>query len=190
MATITQQHPHSTATIPAGTWRVDPVHSSVEFHVRNLGIVNVKGFFSEFEGVLESGGDLDSVRVYGTSQAASINTRSAKRDAHLRAPEFFDVDNHPELRFESTGVERAGDQLRVVGDLTIKGITREVQFDAVIDGSVPDPWGGERVGVQATAKIDRRDFGLKWDVAGPTGELLVANEVKIEIDIGAVKDGG
>src|SRR4051812_31132606 len=114
-----------TTVVPAGTWDVDPVHSSVEFHVRNMGIVTVKGFFDRFEGTLESDGT-GELAVSGSVEADSVHTRSEKRDAHLRAPDFFDVESHPRLTFASTWVERTDDGYRVTGDLTIKGITREV----------------------------------------------------------------
>src|ERR1700736_53969 len=121
--------------IPAGTWSIDPAHSTVEFSVRNMGIVNVKGHFGEFEGTLESDGDLDSVRARGSVQVASVNTRSEKRDEHLLADDFFDAENHPEITFESTRIEPAGDELRVIGNLTIRGTTREVELDAVVQGT-------------------------------------------------------
>jgi polyisoprenoid-binding protein YceI len=172
-------------SIPAGTWQVDPVHSLAEFSVRNMGIVNVKGHFEDFEGTLEAG---DELKVRGSARTASIHTRSAKRDEHLRSPDFFDVEQHPEISFESTRIEPAGDgRFRVVGDLTIKGNTREVVFDARLEGTTPDPWGGERVGVSATTTIDRRDFGLVWDVRTPTDIPLASHKVKLELHIGAVR---
>ena len=173
--------------IPAGTWNVDPVHSTVEFQVRNMGIVTIKGFFEEFGGSFESDGE--DVHVRGVATAASINTRSEKRDQHLRAADFFDVENHPEIRFESRNIERSEDAFTVTGDLTIKGITREVAFRATIEGFTPDPWGGERVGIEARGEVDRRDFGLNWDVKTPTGIPLASYNVKILIHVGAVRAG-
>lgn len=171
--------------VPVGTWNVDPVHSSVEFQVRNMGIVTVKGFFPDFEGSLESDGE--HVRARGSVKAATVTTRSEKRDQHLRAEEFFDVENHPEITFTSTNIEPAGDGYRVAGELTIKGITRQVEFDATVQGTASDPWGGERVGIEALGEVDRRDFDLNWDVKTPGGAPLASYEVKILLHIGAVK---
>lgn len=175
-------------TIPAGTWKVDPVHSSIEFVVRNMGILDVPGHFAEFEGTLESDGTLEGTRAYGTVKAASVDTRSEQRDAHLRGPEFFAVDAHPDLSFRSRRIEPAEDgKLLVTGDLTIKGVTREVAFDAFVQGTVPDAWGNERVGVQAAGEINRRDFGLEWDQRGPTGAQMASDRVRITLRLGAIK---
>ena len=174
--------------LPVGTWQIDPAHSSLEFQVRNMGLVTVKGFFPDFEGSLEVGED-GAVRAQGTVQVASVNTRSAKRDEHLRAADFFDVETHPEIAFRVTGVEPDGDGLKVHGELTIKGITRPVDLRAEVTGSGPDPWGGERVGVAAHGEVDRRDFDLRWDVRTPADVPLVSHKVKLEAHIGAVKQG-
>jgi polyisoprenoid-binding protein YceI len=174
-------------TLPPGTWKVDPVHSSVEFTVRNMGIVNIRGYFTDFEGSLTVSED-GEVRADGTIKAASVQTRSEKRDEHLRAPDFFDVENHPDISFRTTNIEPDGDALRVRGDLTIRGITREVELRAEVLGTTPDPWGGERIGVAAYGEIDRRDFGLNWDVRTPTDLPLASHKVRIEAHIGAVKE--
>lgn len=171
--------------IPTGTWNLDPVHSSIEFQVRNMGIVTIKGYFEDFEGSLESDGE--SITATGLVKAASVDTRSEKRDEHLRADDFFDVEKHPEITFRSTRVEPAGDHVDVIGELTIKGHTQEVTFHARVEGTTPDPWGNERVGVSATGKVDRRDFDLNWDVKTPTGIPLASYEVKIALHLGAVK---
>jgi polyisoprenoid-binding protein YceI len=172
--------------LPVGTWQIDPTHSSLEFQVRNMGLVTVKGFFAEFDGSLEVDED-GGARAEGTIQAASVHTRSEKRDEHLRASDFFDVETHPEIRFRVTGVEPYGDDLKVHGELTIKGITRPVELRAEVTGSGPDPWGGERVGVAAYGEVDRRDFDLTWDVRTPTDVPLASHKIKIEAQIGAVK---
>jgi polyisoprenoid-binding protein YceI len=172
--------------LPVGTWQIDPVHSSLEFQVRNMGLVTVKGFFADFEGSLEAGEDGDA-RAEGTIKAASVHTRSEKRDEHLRAPDFFDVEQYPEIAFRVTAVEPDGDALKVLGELTIKGITRPVELRAEVTGSGPDPWGGERVGIAAYGEVDRRDFDLHWDVRTPTDVPLASHKVKIEAQIGAVK---
>ena len=176
----------SPSVLPAGSWQIDPAHSSLEFQVRNMGLVTVKGFFADFDGSLEVAED-GTARGEGTIRAASIHTRSEKRDEHLRAPDFFDVERHSEIGFRVIGVEPDGDHLRVDGELTIKGITRPVELRAEITGSGPDPWGGERVGVAAYGEVDRRDFDLRWDVRTPTEVPLASHKVKIEANIGAVK---
>ena len=172
--------------LPVGTWQIDPVHSSLEFQVRNMGLVTVKGFFADFEGSLEVDED-GQARAAGTVKVASVHTRSEKRDEHLRAPDFFDVEQYPEIAFRVTAVEPDGDALKVQGELTIKGITRPVELRAEVTGSGPDPWGGERVGVAAYGEVDRRDFDLHWDVRTPTDVPLASHKVKIEAQIGAVK---
>src|SRR5215211_3423075 len=181
--------PQATPTgLPAGTWNVDPVHSSVEFQVRNMGIVTVKGFFGDFEGAIELGDEPESSRATGKVRTASVHTRSEKRDEHLRSADFFDVDAHPEIRFESTRIEiREEGAFRVVGDLTIKGVTSEVEVDARLEGTTLDPWGGERIGISATGEVDRRDFGLEWDVRTPTNVPLASHKVRIELHLGAVR---
>jgi polyisoprenoid-binding protein YceI len=174
-------------TLPVGTWKVDPVHSSVEFNVRNMGIVDIRGYFSDFEGTLIVDQD-GEIRAEGTIKAASVETRSQKRDEHLRAPDFFDVEKHPDISFRTTGIEPDGDALRVRGNLTIKGITREIELRAEVVGTTPDPWGRERLGVAAFSEVDRREFDLNWDVRTPTDVPLASHKVRIEAHIGAVKE--
>ena len=180
----------TTTTTPAlaeGTWTIDPAHSSVEFQVKHMGIATFKGFFSDFEGSLEVAED-GTIAAEGTVKAASINTRAAQRDEHLRSPDFFDVQNHPELRFESTWVEQLDeDSYRIVGELTIRGVTREVQLHAVTHGVDQDPWGSTRVGLEVTGELNREDFGLTWNQALESGGVLVGKKVKILLDLSAVK---
>jgi polyisoprenoid-binding protein YceI len=170
--------------VPVGTWNVDPVHSSVEFQVRNMGIVTINGFFPDFEGSLESRDG--RLQASGSVKTATVTTRSEKRDEHLRADDFFDVESHPEITFSSTSIEPTGEGYKVVGELTIKGTTRQVEFDATVDGPTSDPWGGERVGIEAVGEVDRRDFGLNWDVKTPGGAPLASYQVKILLHLGAV----
>jgi polyisoprenoid-binding protein YceI len=178
--------PTQATRLPVGTWQIDPVHSSLEFQVRNMGLVTVKGFFADFEGTLEVD-ENGRTQAEGTVEAASVHTRSEKRDEHLRAPDFFDVEQHPQITFRLTSVEPDGEDLKVHGELTIKGITRPVELRAEVTGAGPDPWGGDRVGVAAYGQVDRRDFDLHWDVRTPTDVPLASHNVKIEAQIGAVK---
>ena len=178
--------------VPAGTWEVDPVHSSAAFEVKHMMISTVRGQFREFEGALEAApDDPTNSRAWGTAQVASIDTGNPDRDAHLRSPEFFDAERFPEIRYESTHVEHIeGGTYRVTGDLTIKGITRAVEMKASVEGAGEDPWGNERVGVAVRGSIDRTQFGLEWQQRLPTGALLVGEEVQILLDISAVRAQG
>lgn len=174
--------------VPVGTWKVDPAHSAVEFQVKHMMIATVRGRFSEFEGTVEAAPDIDDSRAYGTVKVASIDTNQPDRDAHLRSPDFFDAERYQEIRFESKRiVPLGGAHFRVVGDLTIKDETREVELEATVHGADRDPWGNERVGVSWRGTINRRDFGLKWQQVLETGGFLVGEEVKVIVDISAVK---
>jgi len=175
------------ATQTAATvWNIDPVHTTAEFKVKHMMITNVKGQFTAITGLLNlDPEDVTNSRVEALIDAASINTR----DAHLRSPDFFDVEKFPTLSFASTRVTRKGDgELAVEGDLTIHGVTRKVVF-AVEGPSLPakDPWGNVRIGLSATTKINRKDFGLTWNAALETGGILVGDEVTITLDAQAVK---
>ena len=171
------------------TWAIDPVHSSVEFAVRHLMITTVKGRFTDVKGTVI----LDSAQpgrssVDITVAVASIDTREAQRDAHLRSADFFDVEKFPTLTFRSTAVrELSPEAFKLVGDLTIHGVTREVVLDVAAEGRSKDPWGGERAGYSATTKIKRSDFGLTWNQLLETGGLAVSDDVRITLDVQLVK---
>ncbi|MEA2418778.1 MAG: hypothetical protein QOE60_984 [Thermoleophilaceae bacterium] len=175
--------------VPAGTWQVDPAHSSVGFEVKHMMISTVRGHFSEFEGQLEAAEDDPSnSRAWGRVAVASIDTGNADRDAHLRSPEFFDAERYPYMTFATTRVQHVdGGAYRVTGDLTIKDNTREVEVEALVEGAAEDPWGNERVGISIRGEIDRTDFGLSWQQTLETGRLLVGEDVKIRIDVSAVR---
>jgi polyisoprenoid-binding protein YceI len=187
MATELQTE-HGIVRVPTGTWHVDPAHSSVEFEVKHMMIATVRGRFNEFEGTIEAAEDLNDSRVYGKVNAASIDTNDATRDAHLRSADFLDVENYPEITFESTHIEPlGGPEFRLTGDLTIHGVTRTVELDSIVEGAELDPWGNERVGVRVRGKIDRKEFGLTWQKLLESGGFLVGEEVKVMIDVSAVK---
>jgi polyisoprenoid-binding protein YceI len=172
--------------LPTGTWKVDPIHSSAEFQVKHLGIATVKGHFKEFEGTLEV--TPAGVKAYGKVNVASVDTRQPERDAHLRSADFFDAENHPEITFTSTAVRPIDeDSFEVEGDLTIREITRPVKFVAQLEGTETDPEGHERVGVSATAQINRSDFNMTFNMALGSGNVVVGEKVKLLIDISAVK---
>jgi len=172
------------------TWNIDPVHTMAEFKVRHMMITNVKGHFTGVTGVLTlDGQDITKSHVEASIDAASINTREADRDTHLKSADFLDVEKFPKLTFTSTRVARTGDgELQVEGDLTIHGVTRKVTF--AVEGPTPpgkDPWGNTRIGWTATTKINRKDFGLNWNAALETGGILVGEEVTITFDVEAIK---
>jgi polyisoprenoid-binding protein YceI len=174
--------------VPAGTWSVDPAHSSVGFSVKHLGIATVRGKFDEFEGTLEIGESDESARAYGTVKAVSVNTNDAGRDEHLRSADFFGVEQNPELRFESTAIERIDDDtFTIAGELTMNGITNPVKLIAEIQGTETDPWGNERVGLEVIGQLNRGDWDMTFNQALGSGNLLVGEKVKLELDISAVK---
>ena len=176
----------------ATLWEIDPAHSSIEFAVKHMMFTTVRGRFKDFKGTIEvDDANPNRSTVHVEIQAASIDTGAGDRDQHLRSADFLDVANHPTITFHSKRVEGAmaktGDKFRVIGDLTIRGTKMEVALDCEYEGQGKDPWGGQRAGAQATTRIDRRDWGLRWNQALETGGILVANEVKIEIEVQAVK---
>ncbi len=175
--------------VPAGTWRVDPGHSSAAFEVKHMMIATVRGQFREFYGTLEAAEDDPSnSRAQGSAATASIDTGNEERDAHLRSAEFFDAERYPEITFASTRVEHVeGGTYRVMGDLTIKDVTREVEMTATVEGAGEDPWGNDRVGVAVRGTIDRTDFGLTWQQRLATGGLLVGEKVQVLLDVSAVR---
>ncbi len=174
--------------IPTGTWAVDRAHSKVGFAVKHMGIANVRGEFTDFDGTLEIGDDLSSAKVYGTVKAESVDTNEPQRDDHLRSPDFFDVAHYPELRFESTSIEALDDEeFRITGQLTIHGVTNEIVLHAEVQGTDVDPWGNERVGLEVTGQLSRGDYGMKFNQALGSGNMLVGDKVKLALDISAVK---
>lgn len=171
------------------TWQIDPAHTDVGFEVKHLMISKVRGRFGTVSGTIQlDEADITRSSVTAEIDVTTIDTREEQRDGHLRSADFFDVENFPKITFRSTRVEREGeDRATVVGDLTIRGVTREVKLAVEEEGTAKDPWGGDRIAFSATAKIDRRDFGLTWNQALETGGVLVANEIKLILDVQAVK---
>jgi polyisoprenoid-binding protein YceI len=179
----------TTATlIPTGTWTADQAHSKVGFAVKHMGIATVRGEFTEFEGTLEVGDDLSTAKAYGTAKIASVDTSEPQRDEHLRSPDFFDAETFPELSFESTRIEPVDeDTFHIVGDLALHGVTREIQLEAVVQGTDTDPWGNERVGLEIVGQLSRGDYDMKFNQALGSGNLLVGDKVKLVLDVSAVK---
>jgi polyisoprenoid-binding protein YceI len=178
----------TTTLIPTGTWSVDPAHSKVSFAVKHMGIATVRGEFTEFEGTLEIGSDLSSAKAFGTVKAHSVNTNEPQRDEHLRSADFFDAAQYPELRFESTQIEALDDEeFRITGQLTIHGVTNEIVLHADVQGTDVDPWGNDRVGLEVTGQLSRGDYGMQFNQVLGSGNMLVADKVKLSLDISAVK---
>jgi polyisoprenoid-binding protein YceI len=174
--------------IPTGTWVVDPAHSRIGFAVKHLGISTVRGEFKDFEGTLEIGEDVSAWRTYGTVKVASIDTAETDRDRHLRSPDFFDAAQFPEIAFESTKIEALDDdEFRVTGRLTIHGVTNEIVLHAEVGGTELDPWGNERVGLEVTGQLSRRDYDMKLQQALGSGNLVVADSVTLALDLSATK---
>lgn len=174
---------------PATTWQIDPAHTNVEFVVTHMMFAKVRGGFNSFSGTLEQGddGDLASGRFSATIAVSSIDTGNEDRDNHLRSADFFDTDNHAEITFESTDIERVSDtSLKVTGDLTIRGVTKSVTLDVTETGTGVDPWGNTRIGIQAEGTISRKEFGLTWNQALEAGGVLVGDEVTLAIEAQAI----
>lgn len=171
------------------TWNIDPQHTQIEFSVRHMMISKVRGQFKSFEGTLDINTDNPAASsVAGTIDVASIDTREPQRDAHLRSADFFDAEKYPKLSFRSSRIEPAGKgHYKVVGDLTIKDVTREVVFDVTDEGRAQDPWGNQRWGVSASTRLNRKAFGLTWNVALETGGWLVGDDVTITAEVELVK---
>ncbi len=174
----------SATVIPAGTWSIDPSWSSLEFEVRKLGLVTIKGRVPGFSGTAYGG---ETASLEGAVDATSITTFDADRDAHLQSPEFFDTQRYPELHFASTSFETKGDELVVTGDLTIKGVTKPIELRGVLVGPANDPWGNERIGLELAGTIDRTSFGLNWNAPLPGGAFLLPNEVVLRAYFAAVR---
>jgi polyisoprenoid-binding protein YceI len=176
-------------TIEQATWSIDPAHTHVEFAVRHMMVATVKGRFAEVEGtiVLDETNPAES-RVEARIPAASIDTKESNRDAHLRSADFLDAENHPYLTFRSTRVESDGrGRFTAHGDLTIRGVTRPVTLQGEYLGTNTSPYGLRVAGFSAATRINRSDFGLNWNAALETGGVLVADEVKIALEIEAVQ---
>jgi len=172
------------------TWNIDPAHSAAEFKVKHMMISNVKGSFNGISGTLiEDTADPTRSQIDATIDIGTLNTGDAQRDTHLKSADFFHHEQHPHMTFKSTKVEKKGEgEYAVTGDLTMHGITRPVTF-AVEGPSAPgkDPWGNTRIGLSATTKIHRKDFGLTWNAALETGGILVGDDVQISLDVQFIK---
>ena len=173
------------SVIPTGTWSIDPVWSALEFQVKKLGLMTVKGRVPGFTGTIRGG---ESPSIDGVVDASSITTFDETRDGHIQSPDFFDTERFPELRFVSTHVASNGDTLAVEGDLTIKGITQPVVLEGRFVGTGLDPYGNERIGIELSGTVDRTEFGLNWNAPLPGGGFLLPDDVLLSANFAAVRE--
>ena len=177
----------ATAAAARTAWQIDPAHSTAELAIRHMMVTTVKGHISAVEGSITlDENDLTKSSVAVVLDASSIDTRDPKRDDHLRSADFLDVQQFPTITFASTRIEHEADGYRIVGDLTLHGVTRETVLGAAFEGRQRDPWGSERAGFTAEGVIDRRDFGLVWNQPLPTSGVLLGNDVRVSIEMEAV----
>jgi polyisoprenoid-binding protein YceI len=188
MSTATAPRTGALADLTPGVWTVDPSHSTVGFTARHLMITKVRGRFTDFSGSLEVAENPLQSHVVATVNLASVDTGDAGRDAHLLNADFFDLEGggSPTMTFVSTGI-KDDDGYVLFGDLTINGVSRQVEFDLEFDGVNVDPWNNTKAGFTASTEINRKDFGLEWNVALETGGVLVGDKVKVLLEIQAVK---
>jgi len=178
----------SDLTAYAGTWAIDPTHSRLGFETRHAVITKVRGHLGDFEGTITI--DPASVAASSatvTAKLASIDTGNEQRDGHLQGEDFFDVANNQNLTFVATGIKPAGDAFVVTGDLTIKGVTNSIDLNVELTGTATDPFGNARAGFEGSGELSRKDFGLTWNVALETGGFLVSDNIKLQLDISAIK---
>lgn len=174
--------------LKTGTWNVDPAHSRVGFAVRHMGIVTVRGEFTQFEGTLEVGADLSTAHASGSVEVTSVFTNQPERDAHLRSADFFDAEQYPSIKFTSTAIHAVdATSFDVTGDLTLHGVTNEIVLRAVVQGTDVDPFGNQRVGLEVTGELSRGDYGMGFNMPLSSGAVFVGDKVKITIDISAIK---
>ncbi len=177
MSTTAEQ----TTGIPTGTWGLDPVHSSIGFAVEHSGVMTFRGTFDEFDAKLVDG------RIEGSAKVASVRVDDPNLAGHLQTPDFFDAEQHPELRFVSKAIVRDGDRVSIEGALTLRGVTLPVEIAGVASGPITDGYGNQRVGLDLETTVNRRDFGINWSQDLPSGEAALADEVGITANLALVQ---
>jgi polyisoprenoid-binding protein YceI len=187
MSANTQVEEGGVQAPPAGTWKIDPGHSSVTITARHLMVSKVRGNLTDFEGTIHVGERPEDSWVEVSIDAASVNTANPQRDEHMRSPDFLDVGNFPKIEFRSTKTELSGDStLRVTGDLTVRGVTKPVVLEVEYLGLSVDPYGNTKAAFTATTELDREEWGMTWNMALETGGVLVGKRLQVELDIQAV----
>jgi polyisoprenoid-binding protein YceI len=186
---MTTSQASATTTYATGTYAIDPTHSRIGFIARHAMVTKVRGSFNEFEGSGFFDADKPAnSKLQLTIKAASIDTRNADRDGHLRSNDFFDMDTYPEITFVSTAVEQTSDsEFNVTGDLTIKGITKPVTVEFEYTGTAVDPYGNQRVGLEGKTTVNRKDWGVTWNATLDAGGVLVSEKVTLEFDVSAIR---
>ena len=175
-------------SIPAGTYVIDPSHTEVGFVARHAMVTKVRGYFRAVEGQIVVADEFANSSATATMKVDSVDTGNGDRDGHLKSADFFDAENTPEITFVSTGIKDVkGDEFTLVGDLTIKGITKPVELEAEINGAATDPFGNARIGFSAETEVEREDWGLTWNAALETGGVLVSKKIKLVLDVSAIK---
>ncbi len=177
----------SISSLTPGTWNIDASHSRVGFVARHLMIAKVRGSFSAFSGSITVGDKVEDSTVEATVELKSVSTGDANRDGHLLGADFFNVETNPTMSFVSTSIDADGDEGKMKGNLTIAGITHPVTFDVEFEGVNGDPWGGTRAGFSAVTEINRKDWGIEYNMALEAGGVVIGEKVKIELDIEAVR---
>jgi polyisoprenoid-binding protein YceI len=179
----------TTVEIPgyiAGTWSIDPVHSEVGFSVRHMMVSKVRGRFTEFSGQLVTGADPASSSVTAEISLGSINTGNEQRDGHIKSADFFEVEKHPTMTYRSTGIRSEDGEFVLDGELTLKGVTKNVPLHLELNGFGPDPYGGTRAGFTATGELNRRDFNVSFSAPMQNGGAVVADKITLHLEIEAV----
>lgn len=169
--------------LPTGIWAIDKAHSEIGFSVRHAGISKVKGKFTEFDASIHAKEDLSDFTVAAVVETASFDSGSPDRDAHVKSPDFFDVQQFPHITFDSTDLIHENGKLKMQGNLTIKAVTLPVVFDVELNGVATDPFGNVRAGAEATTVISRKDFGITWNAVMETGGMLVSDKVTLVLDL-------
>lgn len=165
-------------------WSLDPTHSEVQFKVRHLMVSWVTGAFNQFNATVETEGqDISTARVHFDADLSAISTNNEQRDAHLRSGDFFDADNHPQIVFESTGMEKARDDYKLHGTLTMRGVSKPITLAVDFGGIVKDPWGNTRAGFSVSGKLNRKDFGISFGMVSETGGVMLGEEVSISANM-------
>ena len=167
--------------VPTGTWNLDPVHSSVNFAVKHSGVMTFRGTFGEIGASLADG------RLEGTAKVASVVVDDENLAGHLQTPDFFDAEQHPELRFTSTTIERDGERISIEGDLTLRGVSRPVELSGTVSGPITDGYGNQRLGLDVETTVNRRDYGIDWSADLPSGEPMLADDVVITANLALVQ---
>ena len=175
-------------SIPAGTYVIDPSHTEVGFVARHAMVTKVRGYFRAVEGQIVVADEFANSSATATMKVDSVDTGNGDRDGHLKSADFFDAENTPEITFVSTGIKDVkGDEFTLVGDLTIKGITKPVELEAEFNGAATAPFGNARIGFSAETEVEREDWGLTWNAALETGGVLVSKKIKLVLDVSAIK---